>query len=92
MKPDHTPLKNWMTLATVAEQVQLAEMLNSSRATLYQYSNQERGVSSGRAIDFEKATTKMFKITKGRLPVVLRTELSEACSRCEFAKKCLEGK
>lgn len=87
-----TPIKTWMTLATTAQQEQLAALLGSSRATLYQYSNLERGVSATRAIALEKATTKMAKITKGRLPVVLRTETSEACGQCEFAKKCLEGK
>ena len=31
----------------------------------------------------------MAKKSKGRLPIVYRTDLVPACANCEFARKCL---
>ena len=84
-----TALKAWMAAATPAEQELLAKRLGSSRSTLYQISGAHRGVSAERAIAIERETKAMSKASKGRLPVVWRTDLSAACRGCEFARKCL---
>lgn len=78
-----------MVLATTTEQEALATKVGTSRAVLYQYASAYRGLGTERAISVEKATTAMNKSTRGRLPVIPRTTLSEACRKCEFAKKCL---
>ena len=89
MTTKHNPIKAWMVLATTTEQEALAAKVGTSRAVLYQYASDYRGTSTERAISVEKATTAMNKSTQGRLPVIPRTALSEACRKCEFAKKCL---
>lgn len=84
-----TPLKLWMRAATVEEQEQLAKELGTSRGTLYQYGNQHRGASVERAIAIEVLTTHMHNESKGRLPIVYRTDLTAVCRGCAFARKCL---
>ena len=43
----------------------------------------------GRRGEIERATKAMAKASKGRLPVVYRTDVVEACRGCEYAQKCL---
>lgn len=81
-------LKTWMAAATVAQQEEMAELANTTRGTLYQYVS-NRKASAEKAALIEAATTIMHKRTKGKLPVIYRTDLSTACSQCQFARKCI---
>lgn len=88
MKP-LTKLKIWMAAATPDEQHLLAERVGTSRGTLYQYSSGHREVSATRAGQIEAASKAMAKASKGRLPVLYRTDLTQSCRDCEYARKCL---
>ena len=84
-----TPMRNWMAAATVAEQELLAERIGSSRGMLYQMAGGHRNASAERAQAIERETRLMAKASKGRLPIVYRTDLCEACRSCDFASRCL---
>lgn len=89
MTDPSNPIKTWMSQASVAEQVHLANLVGTTRGNLYQYASGNRTPSSERAIKIEAATQEMAKLTKGRLPVLYRTDMSPACASCHFAQKCL---
>lgn len=82
-------LKLWMRAATPDEQQLLAQRVGTSRAMLYQYAGGFREVSAARAGQIETATKAMAKASKGRLPVVYRTDVVQACRECEYARRCL---
>ena len=84
-----TPIKIWMAAATPDEQELLAQRVGTTRAMLYQYSGGHRSASAERAIAIERETKAMHRASKGRLPIVYRTDLSAACRSCEFAARCL---
>jgi hypothetical protein len=88
-KPLITALKVWMAAATPDEQELLAERIGSSRGMLYQYAGGFREVSALRGGQIEAVTMQMAKASKGRLPVVYRTDVVEACRQCQYAAKCL---
>lgn len=83
-----SPIKQWMLAASVPEQEEMAKLAGTSRGMLYQYVS-NRNISSERAIQIETATKEMAKRTKGRLPILYRSDLSSACSACHFARKCI---
>lgn len=83
------PIKAWMSKATVEQQEELAEMVGTSRGTLYLYASGNRDPSAKRAIEIEAATMQMATKTNGSLPVLYRTDMSSACASCHFAQKCL---
>jgi DNA-binding transcriptional regulator YdaS (Cro superfamily) len=85
-------INTWMRQATVAEQVHLANLVGTTRGNLYQYASGNRTPSSERAIKIEAATQELARMTKGRLPVLYRTDMSPACASCHFAQKCLGTK
>ena len=89
MKP--SPIKAWMAAATVEEQEQMAALAETTRSMLYQYVK-NRKPSAEKAAKIEAATMQMAKGSKGRLPIVYRTDLSSACAQCQFARKCLGSK
>jgi DNA-binding transcriptional regulator YdaS (Cro superfamily) len=91
MSPTKTisPFAAWMAAATPSEQEYLADQVETSRATLYQYSSGHRTCSAERGADIERVTREMAKTSKGRLSVVLRTDLVPACRACPYAQKCL---
>lgn len=82
-------MRNWMAAATPTEQQVLADRIGTSRGMLFQYSGGHRQASAGTAAKIEQATKAMAKVSKGRLPIVYRTDLAEACRNCEFAQRCL---
>ncbi len=88
MKTFH-PLHVWMRAATVDEQILLAERTGTTRQMLYQYSGGHRQASAERGGAIERETRIMAKASKGRLPIVYRTDIVPACRQCEFAQKCL---
>lgn len=87
-----TPMRQWMAAATVDEQLLLAQRVGTSRGHLYQLAGGHRNASAERAQAIERETQRMAKASKGRLPVVYRTDLCGACRSCEFAQRCLGDK
>lgn len=86
-----TSMKNWMSVATVDEQITLAARVGTTRGMLYQYAGGHRTASADRAGAIERATAEMHKASRGRLPKIYRTDLAEACLQCEYAQRCLKG-
>lgn len=87
MKPN--AMKIWMENATTAEQKEMAGMVGSSRGYLYHIAGGFRQASAELAAKIEEASKEMSKRTKGRLPIMYRTDLATACSQCQFARKCI---
>ncbi len=81
--------KLWMAAATPEEQELMAEHLGTSRGMLYQISGGYATVSASRGILMEQAAARMHRESKGRLPLIYRTDMVEACRGCDFAQKCL---
>ncbi len=84
-----SPLHIWMSLASADEQAALAERVGTSRATLYQYASGHRQCSADRAGEIERVTAERARSSKGRLPRLYRTDLSDACANCDYARKAL---
>lgn len=82
-------LKTWMQLATVDEQLLLAQRCETSRTYLYHLSGGFRKASPELAAAIERESKAMHRASNGRLPIVYRTDLSPVCRACEFAQKCL---
>lgn len=82
-------IKNWMSLATSDEQELLAQRCGTSRGYLYQLSGGHRQASADLGAAIERETKAMAKASRGRLPIVYRTDIVSACRACEFAQKCL---
>lgn len=83
------PLKAFMAAATVEEQQLLAERAGTTRGQLYQLSGEHRQPSADLAGRIEAAACAMARVSKGRLPEVLRVDLCEACRSCPHAAKSL---
>jgi hypothetical protein len=85
-------LKDWQTWATAQEQEQLASAAGTSPAYLFhQLANGHRQVSASLAGKLEAASRIMHETSSGRLPVLTRMELCEACAECPYAKACKEN-
>ncbi len=89
-----TPLKAWLKAATVAEREHLAKATGTSSQYLGHIAvnddrNYKREPKPALAAAIERETKAMSKASKGRLPVVYRTDLVSACRQCEFARKGL---
>jgi hypothetical protein len=89
-----TPLQAWLRSATVSEQQTLAERTGTSAQYLRHLAASEdkaykRVAKAALAAAIERETKAMAKASKGRLPVVRRTDLNSTCRQCEFARKCL---
>lgn len=84
-----TPMRAWMAAATPDEQTTLAKRVGTSRGMLYQYAGGHRQASAAVGAAIERETRLMHKASKGRLPIVYRTDIVPACRACEFAQKCL---
>ncbi len=84
-----TPMKAWMSAATTAEQELLAAKAGTSRGMLFQLAGGHRQASAALAGKIEHVALDMAKASKGRLPIVTRTDLCAACQQCQYAAKCL---
>lgn len=84
-----TPFAAWMKAATATEQQLLAERVGTSLGMLYHYSSGQRRMSAERAAAVEDATRDISRASKGRLPIVYRTDTSSACRACPYAQRCL---
>jgi hypothetical protein len=78
-----------MSAATPDEQLLLAQKVGTTKGQLYQLSGGHRRASADMAGRIESATIEMAKASKGRLPIVYRTDVCEACRACQYAAKCL---
>lgn len=87
-----TPFAAWMKAATTTEQQLLADKLGTSIGMLYHYSSGQRRMSTERAASVEDATRDISKASKGRLPIVYRTDTSATCRACAYAQRCLGDK
>jgi hypothetical protein len=89
-----TVLKTWLRQATRAEQETLAERAGTSvqylgHVAASEETNYRREPRPALAAAIERETKAMAKASKGRLPIVYRTDLNSTCRGCEFARKCL---
>lgn len=84
-----TPVRAWMSAATVAEQELLAQKAGTSRGMLFQLAGGHRQCSADLAGRIEAASAVMAKASKGRLPHIVRTDICAACRSCQYAAKCL---
>ena len=87
-------MKAWMRAATTAEQKTLAERAGTSVQYLHHLAagedaNYRREPKVQLAAAIERETRAMARASKGRLPVVLRTDLNAGCRACDFARRCL---
>ena len=83
-------LHAWLRAATTAEQKELADATTKGSVNyLEQLAGGHRGCSAAKAGLIEDAAAPITKRSKGRLPRILRTDLSPACRRCPYAAKCL---
>lgn len=89
-----TILRAWLRAATAAERELLASRVGTSAQYLLHLAvNDDRAYKRepkpALAAAIERETRLMARASRGRLPVVLRTDLVTACRECEFARKCL---
>jgi hypothetical protein len=87
-------LKAWLRAASTEEREQLAKASGASVSYLYQLAKNdedpaERNASAKMATAIEQAAAPITLAAGGRLPTLLRTDLCEACMRCEFAQQIL---
>lgn len=82
-------LHQWLKNASATERETLAVMVGTSTQMLEHYALGRRNPSAERGVEIEQATKLLSASTKGRLQVVLRTDIVSACQQCEFAKRCL---
>lgn len=82
-------IKVWMRAATPDERDLLAQRVGTSSGMLYQLAGGHRQASADMAGRIEAATAAMHKASKGRLPLVVRTDICTACQQCQYAAKCL---
>ena len=82
-------MRAWMRAATADERALLAKRANTTVGMLNQYAGEHRDCSAARAGEIEAASRAMAKASKGRLPVLLRTDLAASCRACSYAAKCL---
>ena len=76
-------LKRWMQTATAAEKKQLAARAKTTIGTLYQIAGSYR--TGGKAQVDADLAGRIAKASKG---AIRREELSTACARCEYARRC----
>lgn len=89
-----TPMKAWLNAALTEEREFLAKQVGTSAQYLSHIAvnddkSYKREPKAALAAAIERETKAMSKRSKGRLPVVMRTDLVEACRQCEFARRCL---
>ncbi len=89
-----TPMKAWLNAATTDERELLASRVGTSAQYLFHVAVNEdkayrREPKLGLAAGIERETKAMHKASKGRLPIVLRTDLVSGCRSCPYAQKAL---
>lgn len=82
-------MKLWLKAATPEEQEDLATHAETSRAYLHHLGGGFRKASATIGGRIEKHAAVMHRRTAGRLPLIYRTDLVEACKHCPYARQCL---
>lgn len=81
-------LKKWKSLATTEQWRELAFRASTTVGTMDHLVTGNRKASSAMAIRIERASDRM-----AGMPTLNRTELSDTCGSCDYARKCRkEGK
>ena len=83
--------KLWMQRATEDERILMAAEIGSTRGNLDQYAGGHRQPSAQRGAQIEEQAAIFHKESKGRLPLIYRTDLVAACHACSFARRCLSN-
>lgn len=86
------PMREWMDAATVEEQTALAKAADTSRKYLYKLATGERTAQAELAGRLEQAAADIRRVSKKRLPLLLRSHLCPACAGCPYAARCTAGK
>jgi hypothetical protein len=89
-----TSFKAWLNAATPAERDLLAERVGTSSQYLSHIAVNDdklykREPKISLAAGIERETKAMHKASKGRLPIILRTDLVSGCRACPYAQKAL---
>lgn len=86
-------LKKFIDHATQPEIAELASRAGTSQHYLvHQLGGERRGASAKLAGNIEKGSRVIAGRSRGRLPVIPRTDLCEACAACPYAKACISNK
>ena len=81
-------LKVWMEESNGDEKKLLAKSAGVGLVTLYQIAAGKRRASAAIAAKVSVASVKMAVKSKGRLPVLLRSDISPVCAACPYSPKC----
>lgn len=79
-------MKNWMSVASTAEQTRLAKIAKTSRAYLYQLASGERVASAELAQRLEVAGREMA-VKNPNLPDLYQRDLCPACRTCPYSRR-----
>lgn len=85
LKPNPKLMALWQSM-TPPQRKRFAALARSTSGSLRQTVEGRRGISSDLAIRLEKAAARLG------LKPISRTDLSDTCSKCEFARACLKAK
>lgn len=83
--PNRKLLALWHRLDVTLRR-RFADLAKTTVGSLRQYAEGRRNMSPGLAIRVEKATVMLG------VPKIDRTELSEVCRKCKYARACRKGK
>lgn len=86
LRPNPKLLALWRRLEPKQRAV-FAKYVKSTDSTLRQYAEGRRNISPDLAIRIEKAAARMQII-----PIVNRTDLSQTCAKCEYARFAMKAK
>lgn len=79
-------LRRWFSVATPLEKAELERVTGVSKNYLYQIMNGNRAMSASKAGIIVETANDIGKHSNGRLPVLKRRELCEACKNCPHSK------
>lgn len=80
-------LKDWMDIATPDEEAALAKSAKTTVGNLVQIACGNRKPKAEFAIRLETAARKI-RLKNRKLPILLREQMNDGCSICEFARRC----
>ena len=81
-------LRLFLTSSTESERERLAKGAGTTVPYLYAIAGGHRDPKIETIAAIERSSITISKRSKGRLPILPRTEISPACAACPFAKAC----
>lgn len=81
-------LRKFLTAATEEERDRLAAAAGTSTSYLYTIAGGHRHAKIETVAAIERASTTMSKRSRGRLPIVPRSDLASTCAECPHFKAC----